>query len=336
MPGPYSGADARNYVGFARETTRGTPVAPSAFIPYLSGVSIDHGSAHNWIKEAGASGMVTIAEKTAHIPVLGAPFLARPVVSTRLAALLLGVDTSTQIGVTGVYDHVVADDWDPDYVTAETNLADDIIERFQDCAVTELSFTVDRDNPILRGQVSILCGKVVFQAAATAETYETNAPFVLSDGTFTVDGSGTPLNKVVGFKFTIRCLQSAEKLAEVWPEHMTKNGFEVEVELTQFAADLDEAYRETHYGTTSGTTPVKTPDTGAFIADFAYGVTGTLRGLKLDAPNLYWGAATFAPGLDPNGAEAIKVTRTGVARKVSGANLANFRGETTDAASYLA
>ena len=61
MPGPYATSDARNYVGFGKQTNKGTGVAPTHFAAFLPSVDLDHGQEINPLKEAGNAGQVTIS-----------------------------------------------------------------------------------------------------------------------------------------------------------------------------------------------------------------------------------------------------------------------------------
>lgn len=309
MAGPYSPADPRNYVGLFKQSVLGTGGVPTVWLPFIGSADLDHGIEVNSILEAGGGGAVTDAEKVSHLPSIKLGFTGRPSMLGRLYAYLLGVDTIS--GAAVPYQHVATRDFDTDYLSAEHNLADDAIERFIDSAVIEVQITCDVENPKLRGSVNLVLGKASWQGAATAESYEIERPFLITDGAFTVDGSVvTNLRK---FTYTGRIKVSRERVTKVTHEYIVKVGEEAEVEIEQFEPTNMNDYRKVAYGTITGTEPDVAPTAGAFIADFNYGATTTLRQFKIEIPTLDYHEAKYTP-LSPDASEGVRVTRMGVAR----------------------
>lgn len=333
MAGPYAPPDSRNYVGIGKEVTRGTGVAPTFFGAYLGGVDLNHGQAVALIKEAGAAGQVTTSEKTGHMPGGAFGLFARPSSSGRLAAYQMGQDT---IGapVLGVTPHTIVSDFVTDYLSIEQNLADEGIERFIDSVIAEIVWSCDRDNPRLRARCSWLGGAPAFQAAATAESYEAEDPWVLSEAAFTVDADATPDNPVFGFTITERILYGVEKIAKVTPEYMVKVGEELELEVSELLLGVNTGYREIHYGSLTGTAAQATAKTGAFIANFTRGAAGTARRLQLNVPLVHYQDGVYTP-LDPDGSEGTKLTRTAAGVKASGSPLLEVKADNLDAAAYV-
>ncbi|MEX0755702.1 MAG: hypothetical protein WD556_11395 [Actinomycetota bacterium] len=333
MPGPYAPSDARNYVGIGKQTVRATSVAPTAFVPYIDAVDMDHGQAINRIMEAGANGQVTHSEKTGHIPGGGFTFLGRPSITPKLAAFLMGVD-SIGAAVSGVTPHTITDDLVTDYLSIEQNAADESVERFKDSVIGELTFNCDRDNPKLRVKGTWLGGILEHKGStATADSYETEEPWVLSECAFTVDGSGD--TEVTGFELTIRVKASQEKISGVHPVHIVKLGFECELSFTRLdLAITNTGYRRVNYGTTGGTTASVNAVTGAFVANFTRGTAATARRFQLNAANIDYDSAVYTP-LDPNASEGMKVVYAAQARKAAGASLLEVLGNNTDAAAYV-
>lgn len=328
MAGPYAPSAAENYVGIGKQSARGTAVAPTAFAAYLPTVDLDHGINVNLLKEAGAAGAVTFAEKAEQAPQGKFIFLARPSIAAKVFAYLLGTD-----GISGAgdpYTHALTPDFVTDYITVEQNLADAGIERFADCVIYEVEVTADRDNPALRVSASWKGGAPAWQASATSETYETARPFLLSDGTFTIDGGAA--TDVTKFTFVARMLVSGEKIADVVPAYQVKVGTEVEIEVEQLAiADLG-AYRKVPYGTTGGSAHLKTATAGSFIADFNY-TDGQARELKLEVPTLDYSQSQYTP-LSPEGSEGVKVTTSMAARKGASA-LLTVTAKNADTPAYV-
>lgn len=331
MAGPYAPSDSRNYVGIGRQTVRGTGVAPATFVAYLPSPELDHGMSINKIKEAGAAGKVTYAEKVSHLPSGKFTALARPVLTTKLSAYLFGVDTPGA-AVSGVTPHVITDDFVTDYLCVEVNLADEAPERFIDCALTELAIACDRGNPTLRVNGSWVGGEPDWRASATAESYETDRAFLISDGTFTVDGGA--VTNVTKLSMVMKMTLSLEQTQDVTPEFVVKLGSEVDIVLEQITSDISAEYRKALYGAVGNTAVQKTATSGSFIADFGYGAAGTARGWKLEVPNLDYYTAVYT-NANPDGGEAVKVTRTMSARAVAGTVLGTITGRTTDAGAYV-
>ncbi|MGQ0671239.1 MAG: hypothetical protein ACT4PO_16525 [Actinomycetota bacterium] len=331
MAGPYAPSDSRNYVGIGKQTLRGTGVAPTVFAAYVDAVDLDHGVALNKILEAGAAGQVTFTEKGGHMPSGGFTFLARPSITSRLQAFVLGADAISGIGP---YTHVLTSDFATDYQSVEQNLADESVERFVDCVVAELVYTIDPDNPVLRVKGTWLGGVPAHQGAvATAETYETELPWLLSEGVFTVDGAAAA--DVKGFTFTSRMRISLEKIALVTPKYIVKVGEDAEVEFTEFqTAITSTGYRKVNYGTTSGTAASASATSGAFIAQFDRGAGAAARQLKINIPTIDYESAVYTP-LDPGAGEGTKVVYSAFGRKVAGAALVTVTGITNDSAAYV-
>jgi hypothetical protein len=295
---------------------------------------LDHQQTIQRIFEAGGAGQVTFAEKVSHMPTGKFIFAARPKITTQLAAFMLGVDTPGA-PVSGVTPHVITDDMATDYQSIEHNLGNDATERFVDCTIAELIFACDLDNPALRVTATWVGCTPAYQASPTSATYETDNPFQIYDGVFTVDGSVAA--NVRKFTLTVRVKLSVERIAKVTPEYIVKLGEECELELENLVTTtMSDEYRKTQYGAVGANSVANTPTPGAFIADFSYGAAGTARELKLEVPLLDYDDAKYTP-LASDANEATKVTRTGAARRTSGGASPLFRltGKTTDAGAYV-
>jgi hypothetical protein len=335
MAGPYTPSDIKNYVGVGKQTVRGTAVAPTAFAAYIDAVDLDHAQAINKIFEAGTYGSPSYAEKVAHMPVGGFTYLVRPSIGAKLQAYQLGVDTISGPVVT-VYTHPLTSDAITDYISVEQNLADEGIERFRDCVIAEIVYSCSVDAPALRAKATWAGGAPLFQAAPTAESYETEEPFLLSECAFTIDGAGNTLVK--SFDLTTRMRMSLERVGggtdSVVSTWVIKVGHEIELSLTTLVDDIDTDYRATHYGSAAGTTHQTTAKTGAFIADFTRGAAATLRECKLHVPGLVYESAKYT-ALDPGGSDAVQLERTAFGKKAAGSELFTATFQNLDAAAYV-
>jgi hypothetical protein len=327
MAGPYAASDSRNYVGFGKEVTKGTGVVPTKWVGYLPSVDLDHGLNVNRLQEASGGYRVTYSEKVSEMPTGRFICLARPSISAWLAHKLLGLDA---ISGAGPYTHVLTDDLATDYLSAEQNLADEAVERFIDAVVSELTWSVDSSTRAIRLAGQWLGLQPSFQAAATAESYETENPFLITDGAFTVD-SGVVTN-LQAFTVTCRFIYSLPLVDDVIADYAVKIRQEVDVEITQLAVDIATEYRKTHTGAVGGTTYQKIVQPGDFIADFNYGAGASLRQMKLEVPNLDYDSAAYTP-LTPEG-DVVSVTRTAHGRKAGGTPLFRYTGQNTDSTDY--
>jgi hypothetical protein len=151
------------------------------------------------------------------------------------------------------------------------------------------------------------------QGAATAESYETDRPFLRSDCTWTVDTSLTPTN-VESATIDIQKEFDATILADsVVRSDIVPLRYSISVELVQLFESSDEAdaYRLTHYydGTaTPGTVPGELVYPGDLAVSAAY--DGGDRTFGITIPDIDWGEAELTEN-DPEASEAIRLTRRG-------------------------
>ncbi|MFL5736657.1 MAG: phage tail tube protein [Actinomycetota bacterium] len=332
MPnGPYTTSDSRNYLGFGKEVTKATPVAPTVWAAFVGDATIDHKLDIKGLKEAGGSGAITLSEKMAEDPTGTFSLRGRPSPMGQFAAWLLGAD-SVGAAVSGVYPHTITPDLVTDYLTVETNLADDGIERIADCVISEMVYEVSNsDSQILKANGTWMGGTPAWQASATAESYDAGTPFVLGDGTFTIDG-GVAANVQ---KLTLNCQMryDAEKISDVVPLYLIKLGLDVTGTIEQLMLDVNAEYRKVLYGSTGGTTYQRNPQSTALTADFQYGAAGTLREFKLNVPTIDFTDAKYTP-LNADGS-AAHVMRSFQGRVAGGSPLITITAKTTDSAAYV-
>jgi len=304
-------------------------VAPAFWPAFHDDVDLSHGQNISGLMEAGGSGSITLSEKLGHMAGGGFQFRARPSIAARLTAYMLGVDSVSGVGP---FDHVLTHDLVTDYLTIEQNLSDEAIERFIDSVISEMTYEVENDSThIVKCSGRWLAGSPNFQATPTTESYDAETPFVLRDGTFTLNGSSATNVQKLSITATMR--YKVEKVADVVPLYLIKIGLDVTGEITQLMLDWSTEYRLVQYGSITGTVPLKSPTPGALIADFAYGAGAAARALKLEVPNLDWLDAVYTP-LNPSG-DSVKVVRQFHGR-VSGATpIWRVTAKTNDSANYL-
>ncbi len=230
----------------------------------------------------------------------------------------------------GPYTHVLTDDMLTDYLSVEQNLADDMVERFVDAVIAEVTLSCSVDSPKLHAKATWIGGKPSI-VSATAESYDAETPFLLTDCAFTVDGS--VVTNPRSFEVVVTVAVDAVQIADVVTDYIIKLGLQAKLTITQFALDIATEYRATNYGTSGGTTYTKVPKQGAFIADFNYGAGAAAREAKIEIPVLDYDTPQYTQP-DPTGGESVKVTRTAEGRR-SGGLMFRFTGKTNDNAAYV-
>jgi hypothetical protein len=312
---PLSPADSRSYLGFARQATKGTGVAPTRFATYVGAVEFQHNPQTRQVREAGG-GLVparTLKDYIAPGVQFGAP--TRPDLIGSVLALYFGT-AGVPTGA-GPFVHTLTPADGRELVTFERNLADDVIERIIDGVITQVTLNYQkRDSGPELMFTAIAEGRTEEdQGAATAESYEADRPFLRSDCTWTVDTSLTPVNVeactidiVKEFDGTI--LADGLQRSDIVPLR-----YAISVELVQLFESSDEAdaYRLTHYydGTaTPGTTPGELTYPGDLQVVADYGAAAGQRVLDITIPDIDWGEAELSDN-DPEGSEAVRLTRRG-------------------------
>jgi hypothetical protein len=202
--------------------------------------------------------------------------------------------------------HVLTDDLTTDYLTIEQDLADAPIERFLDCVIAELVWSVDPSSHAIRLAGTWFGCASAWQASPTAKSFESATPFVLADGVFTIDGNAAVTN-LRSFTITQRFIYEGPVTNDVVPQYQVKLRQEVELSISQLIIDPNAEYRLVHYGSTGGTTYPTRPVTGSFVGTFIQGSGTSTRQMKLEIPNLAYGNAQYTP-LSPDGA-VEEVTR---------------------------
>lgn len=308
-----SPADLRNYLGFARQTVKGTGVAPNYFAAFVDSITFGQDPHIRPIREAG--GGQTIARQVKDFVstgiVLATP--ARPDIAGALFAYLLG--TAGAPSGAGPYTHTIT--WDPGavWLTLERSLADDVIERAVDGMILELvaSFTKRDSGPEVMLAATVDALSQVFRTSATAESYETDAPFSRHHCTWTINGDANTNVESCIFTFSIAADQAmlADALQRAG---LVKLHLEVGIELVQLFQSTAEGalYREVHYGADDGLTQVPEVFRGAITVNANNGAAaGANRQLTIAIPQVDWGESVLTEP-NPGGTEAVRLTTRGV------------------------
>lgn len=336
MAGPYATSDLRNYLGFGKQSSRGTAVAPTVFLPYVSAPDLDHSQEGDEVHEAGTGPFLQRLSKHTHAPKGGGSIAWRPKTFAQLMAFCLGTDSAASSG--SLYDHTIIAAQPTVYLSAEQNLADEICERFADCAVVGMKI----DGPENGGDIQIAATwegcTPEWRASPTAETYEAGisgvspgGAFKMHEATYTVDGSGA--TDVRGWSIDLQWKIDGVALSKVTRTHIIKLDLAIAVTLKQLMLSAD-VQRMINYGTTSATAADKNyKQDGALVVAVDNGLSSTnLRTASITLPRIGWTKANYT-NLDPSGA-AVFVERTGQATKPAGAELITVVCKTADSGAY--
>lgn len=336
MAGPYTTSSDKNYVGFGKQSAKGSATAPTLFLPYKGGVSLDHGLEGEDVHEGGTGPYVSRTHKQKHDPSGGASCAWRPKTGATAAAWFLGNDVSSAAGA--LFSHAATPAEALVYLSAEQNLADEAVERFIDSFLK--SFTIEG-----QGGDDLMLGLEWFgftpawQASPATETYETGisgstpgGPYRQNEATYTVDGAGN--TTVERYKIELAWKYDEDlRLSQITRAYTVKFELTGKITLRQLALAPDD-YRKVPYGSTAGTAPSKNFfQTGAFVAAYDNGLATTnLRTLNINLPNVDWKKAKYTD-LNPDG-ETVFIEREGTIKKIAGTPFCTITSVTADTAAY--
>lgn len=337
---PRSTSAATNYLGIGKESSKGTGVAPTVFIPYQGSVDLDDGQDGADVREAGTGPYLNRKMKTKHDPNGGFSMAVRPKTFAQLAAWFLGNDASGAAG--SLYDHTAT--------PLETNVpltveqaagdADDIIQRFTDCYLKSLVLGC-KGNEDLMAKFMWFGLSPAWAALATSQSYESGisgstpgGPYRGADAAYTVDGSSAA--NVESWEAGLEWKYDEDlRLSKVTRGDTLKLELTGAIKLKQLidSATVRNDHRKTVFGSTSGTVAIKDFfAAGAFVVVFDNGLSSTnLRQFTLTVPLITWTKATYTK-LNPDG-ETMYLEKEGQIAKGAGA-FVTMVSRTADSAAY--
>lgn len=311
---PFSPAAAEHYLGFAKQASKGTGVAPTFFAAFVEAVDLSHKQAIRSVREGGSGLFVARDVKDVHPP--GTRFAApiRPDLGGAVLAFLLGTDTIS--GASDPFTHTItpnlaATTW----LSIERNINDELTERIVDSFIMEVVLNFQKRDSGPEAMMDIIADglSLARQASQATDTYEGDRPFLRSDGVWTIDGNAE--TNVERATVTLRWIFDTAMLADsVTRTDATKIQFEADIETVQIinaAADLN-AYIGTHYGTITGTAASETvfgATANAFTVNMNY-TAAFNRQFQLAIPAVNWTEAKWTEP-NPGATEAARMTRNG-------------------------
>jgi hypothetical protein len=341
MAYPRATSNSAHYVGVGKQSVKGTPVAPTVFVPYKGAVTLDHGMAGEDIREAGLGPYVSRTMKTAHDPTGGFGLAVRPSTVAKLLTWMLGSDG---ISGSGPYVHVITpDEAARTWLTIEQNAgtSGDIIDRFGDCLIKSAKFSCD-GNQDLMVEFGWFGLTPAWQATVTSTSYESGisgltpgGPFRGSEADFAIDGSAA--TNVQSWEVAFEWKYDEDiRLSEVTRGDALKLELAGTVKVKQLidSSTMVNQYRKTNYGSTTGTAADRNFYTdGDFSASYNNGLlTTNTRAVTVLAPNIDWKKAKYTD-LNPDGS-TMYLEREGVLTKLSGSELVAVTFTTGDSAQY--
>ncbi|MHB8928760.1 MAG: phage tail tube protein [Bacillota bacterium] len=289
MPGASS---VTGYIGMAKQALKGTAVAPSKFIKFLSAPKMAPVQDVSREPEGGSGRDDSLAVKIKHKHDGSFSCYARPDIAGFLLAMALGADS---VAGAGPYDHTIVPADTLPWLTVE--MQRQLVERIGDCKIESVDIEGESGKPI-KLAVTFLGTKTHIEAAPTATAYETEAPFVFTGAVFTINTVASTLIE----KFKISIKNGLD--GDIFTNAITRNDIvehhrQVDVEFTAKFESADD-YKKVYYGGIAGVDPASSVFEGALIIAATYGAGAGARGLTITIPVLKYVSGPI-DDLDPAG-----------------------------------
>ena len=314
------------YIGVGKQVSFGTPVAPTVglFTKYLSESLANEQEEIKGV-EGGQGRYMIESYKSLNRAGGDIAFYGRPDIIGFFLNAVLGNDAYS-VGVPSV--HVITPTV-PKVITIERGIDPAtplLIERFQDCYVSDLTIEGEASNPV-KVTASLKGTKGVVQVAASTPSYETNAPFFFFDTpTYTIDGGAT----AVISKYSMKISNNIDEWfgSAITPTEIIEKLLTIELSFT-VKFETVAHYKKVYYG--AGVDIVNTIADGSFRAQMTYGAGATLRSLDLYIKHI---KHIRAPVNLDGSAATIMQDCEGYAVKVGADNLIDVEVKNTFAADY--
>ena len=310
---PFSPAGALNYMGFGAQSVKGTGVAAAYFAAYIEAVDLSHNQAIRRVREAGNGLYIARDVKDVHLPGFRFAAAARPDITGAILAMFLGADSISGAG--DPYTHTITPVETTTWVTVERNLNDEVTERIEDAFFTEVQLDIRKRDGGPEAILIVTGGGLspTYEASQSTDLYESDLPFLRSQMTWKLDGSA--VTDVERATLTMRWIFDESILSDALTrDDAVKLAFEADLEIVELfdsTAALN-AYRATHFGSSSGTAAAEAvyqPNaTDSFEVSMTYGTPA--RTLTINIPKVSWVEAKLTEPT-PNASEAVRLTRSG-------------------------
>jgi hypothetical protein len=330
-----------HYLGIGKQSSKGTGVTPTVFVPYQGEASLDGGQDGDEIREAGTGPYINRIMKTKHDPSGAFGMAARPKTAAQLLAWFLG--GSGAASASPGYDQTATPAITRTWLTVEmmTGPDGDIGERFVDCVLKKVNIACDGNKDLMLKfeWFGLTPG---WQATAATPTYETGisgstagGPYRGHEASYTVDGSAAA--NVSSWELDLEWKYDEDiRLSKVTRGDALKLELVGSFKLKQLidTTTVRDDYRKMQYLTSSGTVADKNMfSTGAFVAAFDNGLSSTAgRTLDITIPSMTYATPKYTPH-NPDGS-TMYLEREGTLTKVSGSELVTIVSNTQDEDAY--
>jgi len=320
---------ANGYVGIARQTVKGTGVAPSTFVRFLTAASQPVNEVQEF-REGGNDRTGAKMEKVGMIFALMLEAYARADLAGLLFCMALGADA---ISGAGPYDHVITpgalDWWTVEMQKVGGLTPNEIVDRLEDSKLSSLVFSGVAGDMLrlsIEGQ-----GLIVDSSnAAASDTYGTEAIMKFLEGTYTMFGGVT--TEITAFTLSLANNLEAVQTNALTYQQAVELALDVNLDFT-LKVTQDDEFRKVYYGASDGTAASEDLEKSAIDITINNGLLTTAeREIKVAIPELSYQIANLT---DLNAdAEVVYLECSGKATKLAGQELITVTVKNNDAAAY--
>lgn len=318
------------YIGWAKQASKGTGVAPSFFGRFLT-VSPNPENEIEDFREGGSGIQGRYAEKVGMIFPFSASFNMRSNLAGWLLTMILGADS---VSGTGPYDHAITVLDPMNWHSIEAQILGDLtpnelVNRFIDAKMNTL---------VVAGAAGGFATMAPeWQAldldssgAAATPSYLTDDILKFLHGTFNVFGGATV--EMTEFTLTITRNLEATQTNSLTYQQLEGLGLDIGLDFT-LKVTQDDEFRKVYFGGASGTEPDEALEASQVTLTFNNGAAGAdEREVVITIPELSYLAAPITDlNADP---EVNFYACSGIATKAAGSDLISADVKSNDSAEY--
>jgi len=296
------------YFGMARQSTKGTGVAPTTFVRYQTAKIIEENIIKEF-REGGYDREGFFMEKVGYNVSAELESFLRADLAGLLFTMVLGSDVVS--GSSTPYTHTITPS-DLQWWSIETSeLGDTLVRRLIDCKGSQLEISGKAEDFITIKLIALGLNVDASVSAATA-SYGSESIFKFSQGSFTTMGG---VNEEIN-EFSLKLNNNVDLYRTgLTARQLKEKGLDVELSFS-FKTTQDDEYRKVYYGGASGTSPSETMENGQVVLTFNNGLSGEdEREVKITIPEVRYSALEMG-GLSADGdlvtyAATAKATKNG-------------------------
>lgn len=271
------------YLGIGKQNVFGTSVAPTHWIAWVQS-NIKPSQDIDDLLESGYDQFTKAYVKSRFDFGGSFQFYLRPDIAARLACYALGADAVT--GASDPYTHTITPYTSVPYLSIERSLDGGLIERVQDCVISEYKISGSQGKPGLI-TVTILGTKGTIQTASAGSPSSLNM-LNMFDATLTV-GSTDISAKVEEFEVVYRNKFLTHRGNTIFIQNILKVQSEVEGSI-KLLFENDNTYKNVYNA--GGTASSEGLGTGSMSVDF---VESSSRQFKIEIPSLIYKELPIEP-----------------------------------------